>query len=59
MAAVTQDTAVSTGRVTRVFIYLLLLLFALFYLLPLAAAAVVYLRMEARPRRAGQPLMRR
>ncbi|MEY4871362.1 MAG: hypothetical protein RLZZ563_692 [Pseudomonadota bacterium] len=35
MAAVTQDTAVRTGRVTRVFIYLLLLLFALFYLLPL------------------------
>jgi glucose/mannose transport system permease protein len=35
MAAVTQDTAVSTGRITRVLIYLLLLLFALFYLLPL------------------------
>ncbi len=32
---VTQDTAVSTGRVTRALIYLLLLLFALFYLLPL------------------------
>ncbi len=35
MAAVTQDTAVSTGRATRVFLYLVLLLFALFYLLPL------------------------
>ena len=35
MAAVTQDTAVSTGRITRVFIYVVLLLFALFYLLPL------------------------
>jgi glucose/mannose transport system permease protein len=35
MSAVTQDTAVSTGRVTRAFIYLLLILFALFYLLPL------------------------
>ena len=35
MSAVTQDTAVRTGRITRVFIYLLLLLFALFYLLPL------------------------
>jgi glucose/mannose transport system permease protein len=35
MSAVTQDTAVSTGRATRVLIYLLLLLFALFYLLPL------------------------
>jgi glucose/mannose transport system permease protein len=35
MAAVTQDTDVRSGRVTRVFIYLLLLLFALFYLLPL------------------------
>jgi glucose/mannose transport system permease protein len=35
MSAVTQDTAVSTGRVARTFIYLVLLLFALFYLLPL------------------------
>jgi glucose/mannose transport system permease protein len=35
MSAVTQDTAVSTGRVTRAAIYLLLVLFALFYLLPL------------------------
>lgn len=35
MTATTQDTAVSTGRVTRMFIYLVLLLFALFYLLPL------------------------
>jgi glucose/mannose transport system permease protein len=35
MTAATQDTAVSTGRVTRTFIYLFLLLFALFYLLPL------------------------
>jgi glucose/mannose transport system permease protein len=35
MSVATQDTAVSTGRVTRAFIYLLLILFALFYLLPL------------------------
>ncbi len=35
MSAVSQDTAVRTGRVTRTFIYLVLLLFALFYLLPL------------------------
>jgi glucose/mannose transport system permease protein len=35
MSAVTQDTAVSTGRVTRAFLYLVLILFALFYLLPL------------------------
>ena len=34
MAAVEQDTAVRTGRVTRTLIYLVLLLFALFYLLP-------------------------
>jgi glucose/mannose transport system permease protein len=35
MSAASQDTAVNTGRITRTFIYLLLLLFALFYLLPL------------------------
>lgn len=35
MSAVTQDTAVRTGGITRVFIYLVLILFALFYLLPL------------------------
>jgi glucose/mannose transport system permease protein len=35
MSVATQDTAVSTGRATRAFIYLLLILFALFYLLPL------------------------
>jgi glucose/mannose transport system permease protein len=40
MSAVTQDTAVSTGRVTRVFLYLVLLLFALFYLLPLYVMGV-------------------
>jgi glucose/mannose transport system permease protein len=34
VAAVEQDTAVRTGRITRIFIYLVLLLFALFYLLP-------------------------
>ncbi len=34
MSAPTQDTAVRTGAVTRVFIYLVLLLFALFYLVP-------------------------
>jgi glucose/mannose transport system permease protein len=40
MSAVTQDTAVSTGRVTRAFIYLILILFALFYLLPLYVMGV-------------------
>ncbi len=34
MSAVTQDTAIRTGRITRAFIYLVLILFALFYLLP-------------------------
>ena len=34
MAAIDQDTAVRTGAVTRTLIYLVLLLFALFYLLP-------------------------
>ncbi len=34
MSVATQDTAVSTGRITRVLVYLVLLLFALFYLLP-------------------------
>jgi glucose/mannose transport system permease protein len=40
MSVATQDTAVSTGRLTRVFLYLVLLLFALFYLLPLYVMAV-------------------
>ena len=40
MSAVTQDTAVRTGNVARVFIYLVLLLFSLFYLLPLYVMAV-------------------
>ncbi|MEO0911955.1 MAG: carbohydrate ABC transporter permease [Pseudomonadota bacterium] len=35
MAGATQDTAIRTGRITRTFIYLVLLLFALFYMLPL------------------------
>jgi glucose/mannose transport system permease protein len=35
MSVATQDTAVRTGRIARTFIYLVLLLFALFYLLPL------------------------
>ncbi|MEO0989420.1 MAG: carbohydrate ABC transporter permease [Pseudomonadota bacterium] len=35
MAQATQDTAIRTGRVTRTLIYLVLLLFALFYMLPL------------------------
>jgi len=34
MAVAEQDTAVRTGAITRTFIYLVLLLFALFYLLP-------------------------
>jgi glucose/mannose transport system permease protein len=35
MSAVSQDTAVKISRVAQVFIYLILVLFALFYLLPL------------------------
>lgn len=34
MSAATQDIAVSSGKITRTFIYLVLLLSALFYLLP-------------------------
>jgi glucose/mannose transport system permease protein len=40
MSAVTQDTAVRTGRIARTFIYLVLLLFTLFYLLPLFVMVV-------------------
>lgn len=40
MSAATQDTAIRTGRVTRTLIYLVLLLFALFYLLPFFVMAV-------------------
>ncbi len=35
MAVATQDTAIRTGRFTRTLIYLVLVLFALFYMLPL------------------------
>ncbi|WP_375230202.1 carbohydrate ABC transporter permease [Roseobacter sp. S98] len=35
MAVATQDSAIRTGRVTRTLIYLVLILFALFYMLPL------------------------
>ena len=40
MNAIAQETAVSTGRATRVLLYLVLLLFALFYLLPLYVMVV-------------------
>ncbi len=40
MATTTQDTAIRTGRITRTFIYLVLTLFALFYMLPLYVMAV-------------------
>ena len=40
MAITTQDTAIRTGRITRTFIYLVLTLFALFYMLPLYVMAV-------------------
>ncbi len=36
MAIASTDTAIRSGRVTRTFLYLVLLLFALFYLLPFA-----------------------
>ena len=35
MSAASQDTAIRTGRMVRIGIYLVLLIFALFYLLPL------------------------
>jgi glucose/mannose transport system permease protein len=35
MAVAAQDTAIRTGRLARTFIYLFLILFALFYMLPL------------------------
>ncbi|WP_425090658.1 carbohydrate ABC transporter permease [Tropicimonas sp. S265A] len=35
MAIASSDTAIRTGRITRTFLYLVLLLFALFYMLPL------------------------
>ncbi|MFV0303751.1 MAG: carbohydrate ABC transporter permease [Paracoccus sp. (in: a-proteobacteria)] len=34
MAVATQDTAVRTGRITRTFVYVVLIFFACFYLLP-------------------------
>ncbi len=40
MSAVTQETAVNTSRIARTFIYLVLLLAALFYLLPLYVMGV-------------------
>ena len=40
MSAVTQETAVNTGRIARTLIYLVLLLAALFYLLPLYVMGV-------------------
>ncbi|SDQ97093.1 carbohydrate ABC transporter permease [Pseudovibrio sp. Tun.PSC04-5.I4] len=36
MSVASSDTAISTGRITRAVIYLVLILFALFYLLPFA-----------------------
>ncbi|MFM2389136.1 MAG: hypothetical protein RLZZ437_691, partial [Pseudomonadota bacterium] len=35
MAAVEQDTAVRTGRISRIFIYSILLVFMAFYMMPL------------------------
>ena len=40
MSIATQDTAIRTGRIVRTFIYLVLLLFALFYTLPLYVMVV-------------------
>lgn len=40
MAAISQETAVSTSSAARIFIYLVLLLFALFYMLPLYVMGV-------------------
>ena len=40
MAIASSDTAIRTGRVTRFFLYLVLILFALFYLLPFGVMLV-------------------
>ena len=40
MSIASQETGVRTGRIARTFIYLVLILFALFYLLPLYVMAV-------------------
>ncbi|WP_417473682.1 carbohydrate ABC transporter permease [Leisingera sp.] len=40
MSVASSDTAVRTGRITRTFLYLVLLLFALFYLLPFGVMLV-------------------
>ncbi|WP_146584654.1 carbohydrate ABC transporter permease [Puniceibacterium confluentis] len=40
MSVATQDTALRTGRISRAFIYLFLLLMALFYLLPFAIMVI-------------------
>ena len=40
MAVATQDSAIRTGRITRTLIYLVLILFALFYMLPLYVMVV-------------------
>lgn len=40
MSVASQDTTIRTGRIARTFIYLVLTLFALFYLLPLYVMAV-------------------
>lgn len=40
MAIASQDTAIRTGSITRVMIYLVLLLFSLFYLLPFFVMAI-------------------
>ena len=40
MAIASSDTAIRTGRVARFFLYLVLILFALFYLLPFGVMLV-------------------
>lgn len=40
MAIASSDTAIRTGRITRLFLYLVLILFALFYLLPFGVMLV-------------------
>ena len=40
MSVASQDTAIRTGRAVRVLIYLVLVLFALFYMLPLYVMVV-------------------
>ena len=57
MAGAVQDTAIRTGRVARTLIYLVLLLFALFYMLPLYVMVVNSVRRGKRHTQMAAALM--